>query len=167
MLYENSYWPLFVKRSVLDGWKGSEYACDSARKSPEAVVHSCSTKTIFWKTSRSSKKNHYVKNVRIWKFSDPCFPAVGINTERYGVSLRIQSEYGRIRTRKAPNTYNFYVVKASAKFSSGLQLYLKRDSGTGFFLWALRTFSQQLLRRKHPSYYFLIFVFISNMTKQE
>ena len=31
--------------------------------------------------------------------SGPYFPAFGLNTERYGVSLRIQSEYRKIRTR--------------------------------------------------------------------
>ena len=33
-------------------------------------------------------------------FSDPYFPAFGTNTERYGVSLFIQSECGKTRTRK-------------------------------------------------------------------
>ena len=33
-------------------------------------------------------------------FSGPYFPAFGLNTERYGVSLRIQSECGEIPTRK-------------------------------------------------------------------
>ena len=33
-------------------------------------------------------------------FSGPHFPAFGLNTERYEVSLRIQSECGKIRTRK-------------------------------------------------------------------
>ena len=35
-------------------------------------------------------------------FSGPYFPAFGLNTERYciTVSLRIYSEYGKIRTRK-------------------------------------------------------------------
>ena len=32
---------------------------------------------------------HSVKNVRIWIFSAPYFPAFGLNTERYRVSLRI------------------------------------------------------------------------------
>ena len=32
-------------------------------------------------------------------FSSPCFPAFGLNRERYSVSLRIQSEWGKIRTR--------------------------------------------------------------------
>ena len=33
-------------------------------------------------------------------FSGPYFPAFGLNTERYSVSLHIQSECGKIRTRK-------------------------------------------------------------------
>ena len=33
-------------------------------------------------------------------FSGPYFPALGLNTERYFVSLRIQSECGKIHTRK-------------------------------------------------------------------
>ena len=42
----------------------------------------------------------------VWKaskcgvFSGPYFLAFGLNTEKYEVSLRIQSEYGKIRTRK-------------------------------------------------------------------
>ena len=33
-------------------------------------------------------------------FSGPHFPAFGLNTERYEVTLHIQSEYGKIRTKK-------------------------------------------------------------------
>ena len=32
--------------------------------------------------------------------SGPNFPVFGLNTEIYGVNLRIQSEYRKIRTRK-------------------------------------------------------------------
>ena len=53
---------------------------------------------------------HCVKNVRIWSFPGPHFPAFGLNTERYEVSLRIQSECEKIRTRKTPNTDPFYTV---------------------------------------------------------
>ena len=50
------------------------------------------------------KHLHYVKSVHIWGYSDPYFPAFGLNTQRYGVSLRIQSECGKIRTIIIPNT---------------------------------------------------------------
>ena len=33
--------------------------------------------------------------------------------ERYGVSLRIQSEYGKMRTRITPNTDTFYAVRTN------------------------------------------------------
>ena len=46
----------------------------------------------------------YVKSVRIRSFSGSYFPVFGLSMERYGVSLRIQSKYGKIRTRKTPNT---------------------------------------------------------------
>ena len=46
------------------------------------------------------------ENVRIWSFSGPYFIfAFGLlNTERYSVSLRIQSKCGEKQTRKTPNT---------------------------------------------------------------
>ena len=34
-------------------------------------------------------------------------PLFGLNTERYGVPLRIQSECGKMRTRITPNTDTF------------------------------------------------------------
>ena len=38
------------------------------------------------------------------------FPSFGLNTERYEVSLRIQSKRGKIRTRKTPYLDTFYAV---------------------------------------------------------
>ena len=38
---------------------------------------------------------HCVKSVRIWSYSGPYFPTVALNTERCGVLLCIQSEYGK------------------------------------------------------------------------
>ena len=43
-------------------------------------------------------------------FSGPYFPAFGLNTERCEVSPRIQSECGKIRTRKTANTDTFHAV---------------------------------------------------------
>ena len=60
---------------------------------------------------------HSVKNLRIRSFSDPYFPAFELNTERYGISLRIQSECGKIQTRKTPNTDTFH---AELSMSSSL-----------------------------------------------
>ena len=38
---------------------------------------------------------HCVKRVLIRSFSGPYFPQFGLNTEKYGVSLRIQSNAGK------------------------------------------------------------------------
>ena len=47
--------------------------------------------------------------------TDPYFPAFGLSTERYGVSSRIQSECGKIRTRKTPNMDTFHSVRVKGK----------------------------------------------------
>ena len=54
---------------------------------------------------------HCVKSVRIKSYSGPHFPAFGLNTKRYSVSLRIQSQCGKIRTRTTSNTDTFYAMK--------------------------------------------------------
>ena len=56
--------------------------------------------------------------MRIWSFSGPHFPVFGLNTETYGVSLRIQSERGKIQTRKTPNTETFHAVVLTGFFWS-------------------------------------------------
>ena len=50
-----------------------------------------------------------MKSVRILSYSSPHFPVFRLNTERYYVSLRIQSECGKLRTRITPTTDTFYV----------------------------------------------------------
>ena len=54
--------------------------------------------------------SHCVKSVRIWSFSGPHFSTFGLNTERSGVSLPIQSKCMKIRVRKTPNTETFHAV---------------------------------------------------------
>ena len=46
-----------------------------------------------------------------WEFSWSVYRAFGLNTERHFVPLRIQFEYGKIRTRKTPNTDTFYAAR--------------------------------------------------------
>ena len=53
---------------------------------------------------------HCVKSVRIRSNSGPYFPVFGLITERYEVSLRIQSKCRKIRTRTISNTYTFYAA---------------------------------------------------------
>ena len=51
-----------------------------------------------------------MKSVHIRSFSGLYCPAFGLYTEKYGISFRIQSKNGKIRTRKIPNTDTFHVV---------------------------------------------------------
>ena len=53
---------------------------------------------------------HCVKSVCVPSYSSPYFPSFGLNTERYRVSLRIQSECWKIGSRITPNMDNFHVV---------------------------------------------------------
>ena len=57
---------------------------------------------------------YFVKRVRIRSYSGPHFPTFVLNTERYGVSVRIQSECGKMRTRTAPNMDTFHAVFVEA-----------------------------------------------------
>ena len=77
--------------------------------------------TIFFKTTTQiniwsqsllliNYPNHCVKSVRIRSCSGLYFHAFGLNAERCGVSLPIQSECGNIRTRITLNTDTFYAV---------------------------------------------------------
>ena len=53
---------------------------------------------------------HCVKSVCIRSYSGPHFPAFRLNTERYRVSFRIQSECGKMRIRITLNAGIFYAV---------------------------------------------------------
>ena len=60
---------------------------------------------------------HCVKIVLIRCFSGPHFPGFRLNKERYGVSLRIQSECGKIRTRYSPNKDTFHKVLVTVRLT--------------------------------------------------
>ena len=51
-----------------------------------------------------------MKSVFIRSYFGPDFSVFGLITERYSVSLRIQSECGKLSTRITPNTDTFYAV---------------------------------------------------------
>ena len=56
---------------------------------------------------------HCLKSIRYRSFCGPYFHVVRLKSERYGVPLRAQSECGKIRTRKTPNTDTFHAVYVS------------------------------------------------------
>ena len=64
------------------------------------------------------KIKNCVKRVPMWNHSGPYFPVFGLNTKRYSVSLRIQSECGKIRTRITPNTDAFHAMKITTIIKS-------------------------------------------------
>ena len=68
---------------------------------------------------------HCVKSVHIRSYCGPQFPAFGLNTERYSLSLRIQSKYGKMRTRITPNTGTFHAVLVTSKFWTKSTKYTK------------------------------------------
>ena len=53
---------------------------------------------------------HCVKSVRICSYSRLHFPAFGLNTDRHSISLSIQSECGKMWTRKTSNRDTFHAV---------------------------------------------------------
>ena len=65
---------------------------------------------------------HCVKSVLIRSHSGLDFPAFGLNTKRYGISLRIQFECWKIRTRITPNMDNYCAVEVSFNSSDSANL---------------------------------------------
>ena len=72
-------------------------------------------KTSKYVVSWKSDGIHCVKSVRIQSYFDPYLPAFGLNTESYSVSLHIQFECGKARTRITPNTDTFYAVMYTSR----------------------------------------------------
>ena len=70
---------------------------------------------------------HCVKSVRIRSFSGPYFPAFGLNRERYGISLRIQTECGKIRNSKTSNIDTFHAVRTISHWSENLRMAPERN----------------------------------------
>ena len=91
------------------------------------------------------KLNHCLKSVRIRSFSDPFFPASGLNKKRFGASLRIQAECGKIRTRKTPNTDIFHAVNLKVK---------RKRSSFFFFLRLPFSFWTMSLVYKYRLFYY-------------
>ena len=77
------------------------------RMTPRRNTMYCILQNSFYTKEQNT---HCVKIVHIWSFSGPYFPVLGLNSEIYSVSLRIQSECAKIRTRKTPNTGTFHAM---------------------------------------------------------
>ena len=71
----------------------------------------------YFKNSPSRSTIHFSRiSYTAWKCPDSgkYFPAFGLNTDRYVVSLRIQSECGKILTGKTPNKDTLHFMKWSS-----------------------------------------------------
>ena len=68
---------------------------------------------LYWGMVTNDIKTYTAWSVGIWRFSGPYFPAFRHNTERYRVSIRIQSKCGKMRTRKTPNT-SIIIIRAKS-----------------------------------------------------
>ena len=82
-------------------------------------------------------------------FSGPYFPVFGLNTEIYGVNLRIQSEYRKIQTRKNSVFGHFlrsvFLFDPSASSACVRLLICKKE----FIANTSRTFPSQTLWLSH------------------
>ena len=93
------------------------------------------------KRNNHSRNNHWVNSVRIRSFSGPYFPSFGLNTERYEVPLRVQSECGTIRTRRTPKTENWilrrehYITLLISNFYSLWNYYKTFGRIDKIFIW--------------------------------
>lgn len=83
------------------------------------------------KKKRSKNKKYCLKNeVQKPRRTTPRerdFPAFGQNTEKYGVSHRIESKCGKKRTGIIPNADLFYAVPELNKILSAVKLFVRND----------------------------------------
>ena len=111
---------------------------DRVLKTPGHIAIIVEIIVIYQKLLILNKLWYYFKSVRIRSFLDLYFSLFGLNAERYGVSLHIQSECAKIRTKKTSNTDTFHavwwcqekVVEQVTRFISVLKLLKLRHSWT-------------------------------------
>ena len=80
-------WKFFRLVETVNGLQSSKYIFSE--------ILNISQRAAAWKVSKYGEI----------RSSGPCFPAFGLNMERYWVSLRIQSKCGEIRTIKKPRIW--------------------------------------------------------------
>ena len=89
-----------------------------------SVSNRFGTENAIWKRinfERKPQTNGCVKSVCIRSYSGLHLPRFGMKTEGYEVSLRIQSECGKIRTRTIPNTDTFHAMDSDPFWKKLLQ----------------------------------------------
>ena len=113
----NYFW---YQNSIIDLWQGPRNATEWLFWINILMINTAEQtkkelRLNFWKVRKSylhfliyCNKCSCMKRLRIRGYYGPHFLAFGLNTERYSVSLRIQSECGKMRARITPNTDTFY-----------------------------------------------------------
>ena len=108
----DSYEPWYLKKQVVETMKRMKQINETSENHQNKWYS-----TRYFRCGRS---------VRIRSYSGRYFPAFGLNTVVYGVSLRIQSECGKKRTRTTPNAETFYTFfRAEKRFKDR---YLPRNN---------------------------------------
>ena len=99
---------IFAKHFILVVSQGYEYAFDKTKQMPGAlsfILQKIRTAITAWKVSKCAV------------FSGLYFPLFELNTKIYSVNLRIQSEYGKILTRRN-SVFGHFSRSESLKISS-------------------------------------------------
>ena len=71
---------------------------------------------------------HCVKTVRIRSYSGPYFPAFGLNTDRSGLSLRIQSECSKNKDQVNFEYGHFSCSESLQRKLSGSHLFIAKNN---------------------------------------
>ena len=87
--------------------RAKRFVLNAAESLPNEVNQNLKYKLLF---PTPQHRFHCVKSVLIPSYSGLHFLTFGLNTERYSVSLRIQSKYGKMQTRINTNTDTFHAV---------------------------------------------------------
>ena len=87
--------------------RAKRFVLNAAESLPNEINQNLKYKLLFPTPQHTF---HCVKSVLIRSYSGLHFPTFGLNTERYGASLCIQSKCGKMRTRISPKMNTFHVV---------------------------------------------------------
>ena len=103
-----------------DSFKRLNEICD--------VISNCAWKCGRARIMKLTKTNTAWKVFKYRVFSGPYFPVFGLNTEIYGVNLRIQSKYRKMRTRKNSVLRHFSCSEQRSLLSSLQKLTLTQHT---------------------------------------
>ena len=116
------------------------------------VISNCAWKCGRARIMKLTKTNTAWKVFKYRVFSGPYFPVFGLNTEIYGVNLRIQSKYRKMRTRKNSVFRHFSCSEQRSLLSSLQKLTLTQHTICWQKLNLVTTFKQYLQMKFRKSF---------------